>query len=132
MKRSSSQSTPLRPEGERILNAPILDINLYDYIEKIKAEKTWQETGKNTITLFKSLTLRILLIGLNKGAELKRHKTDKVISVQVLEGSLRFITGDKVTALSKGHLITLHPKIPHSVESDAESFFLLTLANIPE
>lgn len=131
MKHSSSQSTPLRPEGERILNAPIIDIDLYAYIAKIKEETTWKENDRNTITLFKSDTLRLVLIGLKAGSELKKHKTNNTISVQVLQGDIRFITGDVSTPLSKGQLITLHPKIPHSVEAETESFFLLTMANVP-
>lgn len=132
MKRRSSQSTPLRPEGERMLNAPIIDINLYEYIDKIKSETTWKESGRNTITLFKSPTLRLLLLGLKSGSELKKHKTDNTISVQVIQGNIRFITGDISTPLGEGQLITLHPKIPHSVEADTDSFFLLTMANVPK
>ncbi len=124
----SIDPTPQRPDGERILNAPLVEMNLNKIIKQIKSETTWAESDRNTVTLFKSETMRIVLIGLHKNAALKPHKANGVISVQVLEGQIEFTVEPQSTQLEKGQMITLQENITHSVRAAVESFFLLTLA----
>ena len=124
----SIDPTPQRPDGERILNAPLVEMNLNEIIKQIKSETTWLESDRNAVTLFKSETMRIVLIGLHKNAALKPHKANGVISVQVLEGQIEFIAEPQITQLEKGQMITLQENITHSVRAAAESFILLTLA----
>lgn len=128
MESKSNDATPLRPEGDRALNAPMLEIDISKFISQIKGESSWNESDRNSITLFKSDTMRIVLVGLHHGAELKTHSTRSVISVQVLEGEIKFIADDQEAILQKGKMVALQPKMPHSVLALKESFFLLTVA----
>jgi quercetin dioxygenase-like cupin family protein len=72
--------------------------------------------------------MRIVLLGLHKGAELTTHSANAMISVQVLEGKINFTAERQTAILQKGQMIALNEKIPHSVIALEESFFLLTLA----
>ncbi len=128
MKESTSASTPLRPDGERVLNAPFVEMDLNKFMEQIKNEVTWKSSNYNAITIFKSPALRIVLIGLHEGAVLKEHNTQGVISVQVLKGRIKFVTEKHSAILNAGQMISLQPLIAHHVEAQAESFFLLTIA----
>ena len=128
MKNKSSDSTVQRPEGERILNADLVQMDLNKLIQQIKEESSWADSDRNSITIFKCDTMRIVLLGLHENAELKTHKANGVISVQVLEGRLNFITAGETLSLGKGQMIALHENIPHSVIALAETFFLLTLS----
>ncbi len=128
MENKSNQATPQRPDGERMLNAPLVEMDLNKFIQQIKEETSWAQSDRNSITLFKSPTMRIVLLGLHKNAELKTHQAAGVISVQVLEGSMNFITEEKSVLLEKGQMIALQENIPHSVRAETETFFLLTLA----
>src|SRR5690554_3183749 len=128
MKKKTSESTPMRPDGERVLNAPLVQIDLNKYIEQIKSEATWENSSYNSMTLFKSEAMTIVLIGMHAKAILKKHTTNAVISVQTVTGQLNFITEEQSVELSKGEMVTLQPMIPHSVEAQEESFFLLTLS----
>lgn len=128
MENKSNDATPQRPEGERLLNAPLVEMNLNDVILQIKNETTWAESDKNSITLFKSETMRIVLIGLHEHAELKPHKANGVISVQVIQGKIEFTAEQQNTHLEVGQMIALQENIIHSVKALTESFFLLTLA----
>jgi len=103
-------------------------MNLNHYINQIKFEKTWADSDRNSITIFKSTTLRIVLIGLHENVELKPHNANGVLSVQVLHGKIEFTTGPKNTQLKKGYMKALHENITHSIKALTESFFLLTLA----
>lgn len=124
----SNHPTPKRPGAEHILDAPFVEMNLEELIKQIKSEATWAERDRNSLAIFKSDTMRIVLIGLHKNAELKPHKAEGVISVQVLEGEIDFKTEQQVAHLTKGQMITLHENITHSVTARKESIFLLTLA----
>jgi quercetin dioxygenase-like cupin family protein len=72
--------------------------------------------------------MRIVLIGLHENAELKPHKANGVISVQVFEGKIEFSAEEQIIHLEKRQLIALQENIIHSVKALTESFFLLTLA----
>lgn len=132
MENKSNDATPLRPEGDRILNAPLVEMDLNKFIEQLKSEVTWKDSDRNTITVFKSDKLRIVLIGLKPGAELKKHTAPGFISVQVIKGQIEF-TADpdgvqQKADLQVGQMIALQPQIPHQVLAIEETFFLLTLA----
>lgn len=128
MGKKSNDATSQRPEGERILNAPIVKMNMNDAITQIKSETTWADSDRNSVTLFKSETMRIVLIGLHENTELKPHKANGIISVQVIQGKIEFTAEQQNTHLEKGQMIALQENIVHSVKALTESFFLLTLA----
>lgn len=128
MENKSNDATPLRPEGNRVLDSSLIEMNLHSHIAQIKGELTWKASDRNAITIFKSDTMRIVLMGLHENAELKPHKANGVISVQVLEGKLKFLTEQKTILIETGQMIALHENITHSVLALKESFFLLTVA----
>ncbi len=128
MENKSNDATPQRPEGNRVLNAPLVEMNLDKFIDQIKNETTWTDSDRNSVTIFKSETMRIVLMGMHENAELKPHKANGVISVQVLEGKINFIAEQQHSLLEKGQMIALQENITHSVIALTESFFLLTLA----
>ena len=128
MENKSNEATPLRPDGDRMLNAQLVQMNLQAFIKQIKTETTWQTSDKNSVTIFKSETMRIVLLGLHQNAELKPHKANGVISVQVLQGKINFITDGLSVDLEQGQMIALQENITHAVKALKESFFLLTLA----
>lgn len=128
MENKSNEATPQRPQGDRMLNAALVEIDLNKFIEQIKQESAWNESDRNSITVFKSERMRIVLIGLHENAELKTHTANGTISVQVIEGLIKFTAETQTVSLEKGQMIALQEKVPHSVIAVQESFFLLTLA----
>ena len=128
MENKANEATPLRPEGSRVINAPLLKMDLNEFVNQIKSESTWKDSDRNSVTIFKSETMRIVLMGLHEKAELKPHKTRGVISVQVISGKINFVTEEENCALENGQMVALHENIIHSVIALEESFFLLTLA----
>ena len=128
MENKYNDATPQRPDGDRILDADLVQMDLNHFVSKIKEESTWAESDRNSITIFKSDTMRIVLLGLHQNAALKTHQANGIISVQVLEGKINFVTGQRTVLLEKGQMIALHENIPHSVVALTETFFLLTMA----
>jgi quercetin dioxygenase-like cupin family protein len=128
MENKSNEATPQRPEGDCLLNANLVEMDLNSFIDQVHNETTYKESDRNSITIFKSHRMRIVLLGLHKGAELTTHSANAMISVQVLEGKINFTAERQTAILQKGQMIALNEKIPHSVIALEESFFLLTLA----
>ncbi len=123
----SNEATPLRPEGDRLLDAPLVEMDLNNFILQIKHEITWATTDHNSITIFKSDNTTVVLIGMHQNAELKKHSAYGDIHVQVLEGKVNFCTEQQTVSLQKGQMIALKADIPHSVLALEDSFFLLTV-----
>jgi quercetin dioxygenase-like cupin family protein len=128
LERKTNESTPLRPESDRDLNAPMVTMDLISLQAQIKNEESYRNGDRNAITIFKSDGMRIVLIALHEGAEMKTHKAPGMISVQVLEGNIIFKTEQETTDRTAGQMLVLHTGIPHSVVAKTASVFLLTLA----
>ena len=70
MEYKSIDATILRPNGDRVLYAPYVEMNLNKFIKQLKAESTWKERDHNAITIYKSENATILLRGMHKKSEL--------------------------------------------------------------
>lgn len=124
-----NESTELRPDGARLMDAPVVHIDVPDYLKQIKSEPTWEMSDRNAMTIYKTDAMRLVLIALHKNAVLEEHSTNGNISVQLLDGEINFNVEGKSYNLTKGQIITLHRNIPHSVNAVEESVFLLTIAD---
>ena len=130
MEDKSNDHTPQRPEPEagRPLDAPLLVFDLLALLAQVRQEPAYRTSDRNSLTVVKTDGMRIVLLALHEGAELKTHTAPGIISVQVLEGRLMFRTAEQATELTQGQLLTLHAGIPHRVTAVTEVVFLLTLA----
>ncbi len=126
MEEKFNEATPQRTQ-DHLLDAPLVSINIPAFIDQLKQESAWKESDRNTITVFKTYGLCIVLIGLHEGAEMTKHTANGHISVHVLEGELKFITDEKSVELSIGEMLALHERIPHGVLAIEDTVFLLTL-----
>ena len=117
-----------RPEGDRLIDAPLVTIDLVSFIKQVKKEKKWKRSDRNAITVFKTKGMRIVLIAVRKDAEMVKHTATGKISLQVLEGKMRFNTDEQSVKLNKGQMLALHEGIPHSMLAKKKTIFLLTLS----
>ena len=122
-----NDGTKQRPQGERIMDAALVTINLCSFTKQIREEKAWKDSDRNAITVFKTDGMRILLIALHKDAEMIKHTADGMISIQVMEGQILFTTEEQSFELGSGQMLALHENVPHSVLAMEETIFLLTL-----
>jgi quercetin dioxygenase-like cupin family protein len=110
------------------MDAPLLTFDLSDGLAQLKREDAWAHAQRTGITLLKGQRLRVMLVALHAGTTIPSHQVDGPITVQVIEGTLRFRTEAQTLTLQAGHLVTLQGEMPHAVEAVEESAFLLTLA----
>ncbi len=122
-----NDATKQRPQGERIMDAALVTINLRSFTKQIREEKAWKHSDRNAITVFKTDGMRIVLIALHKDAEMIKHTADGMISLQVMEGQILFTTDEQSIELGSGQMLALHENVPHSVLAKEETILLLTL-----
>lgn len=128
MEAKHNAATSLRPDGDRLLDATLVQMDIDDAIRRIKAEVAWNTSDRNAITIYKTDGLSIVMIALHKNAVIAKHTASGIISVQVCEGEIQFATDEESVVLKKGQMIALHKRIPHTVTALQESAFLLTHA----
>ena len=109
------------------LAAPLLTLDLNREIEQLRSEGRWQ-SGHTAKTLAKYPDLRVVLIVMKAGGRLEKHQAEGRISVQTLDGKIRFNTAERSVELPAGQMLTLERGIPHDVEGVVDSAFLLTIA----
>jgi quercetin dioxygenase-like cupin family protein len=94
----------------------------------LREEASWQHGDRNARTIVQEGDLRISVVVLKQGAELREHRTAGAVSVQALTGRLRLRAAGESHDLRAGGLLVLDHSIPHEVEALEQSAFLLTVA----
>ena len=128
METKYNESAEQRPEGGRVMDAPLVSIDVPGFIREIKNEDAWKKNDRNAITIYKTDGMRMVLIALHEDAVMAKHTANGVISVQVWEGEIVFSAANQSVVLKKGQMVALHKGEPHSVAATKESVFLLTIA----
>lgn len=114
------------PSIQRPLSGEALPFRLADEQKQISDQAT-REHGHAARTLVKNGPLRLTLITVAPGGEIKEHDAPGPITVHALSGSMRFITAQRTYDLSAGELLALDAGIRHSVASEEGATFLLTV-----
>jgi len=109
------------------LTAQLLTLDLKREVEQLRSEGRWQ-SGHTAKTLVKYPDFRVVLIVMKADGHLEKHRTEGRISVQTLDGRIRFRTAERAVELAAGEMLTLEHDIPHDVEGIVDSAFLLTIA----
>jgi len=129
MEQKINRATNQRPDGDRVVDAPLVTIDLENFMKQIKSEESWKDSDRNAITVFKTEGMNVVLVALHKEAEMPAHKANGILTLQVIEGKIIFATESNAVEVNEGHMVTLHENIPHRVVAEKESVFLLTIAS---
>ncbi len=127
MEERHNEATTNRPEGERPIDAPVVLVNIPEFIKKIKKEKAWDKNDRNAITVFKSDKLRIILVAMHKKAEMTTERPENIFSVKVISGKVKLDTDGKSFDVSEEDLLVLHPNITYKIVALRKSVFLMTV-----
>lgn len=117
------------PSIQRPLSGDVLVFELGEERERAADPEILERSGRNARTLLKSGALRVTMIVLGPGGSIKEHHADGPITVQPLEGRIRFTIEGTEHDLGPGELLAAGPGVPHAVASDDGATFLLTVAH---
>ena len=110
------------------ITGPALSFSLADEMRTVHEEMA--KAGRRTArTLVKDGPLRVTLVGMDAGGELRAHSSAGPISLQVLEGEVELEAEGKRWTLSAGMLAAFDGGITHAVRSAAGGMFLLTVVH---
>jgi quercetin dioxygenase-like cupin family protein len=129
MEMKRNDATLNRPEGDRVIDAPYVFMDLGQFIKQIKNEDTWDKNDRNGITIFKTENLTTVLTCLHKDALIKDNSVDGIFQVQVLGGRIRVTTADGDVDMEEGKMIVFHPGVRHTIEALKKSNLLLQTIN---
>lgn len=116
----------------RPLDRPLSAFEVPKTLADLRAEKEFSRDGHNAIILHKEDSLKVVVVAMRSGYCIKSHRAQAPITVQVLEGSMRFSSEDGSLVLRQGQLLVLHAGVAHDVKAMEDAAFLLTLAGPSE
>ena len=98
-------------------------------IETMKKSYSWENGELNALVLLNSPEKQIILTAIHKGTEILSFQSNDSITVQIIEGKLKFhVRKDSVT-LNEGQLMTLDEHLRYRLTTEDETVFLLTISN---
>ena len=126
MENKRNEATLNRPEGDRVLDAPYVFVNIPEFIRQLKSEEAWQKNDRNGITVFKTERVTMVVTCLHAKAVLKNNLVDGIFTVQVLEGIVRVTTPDGDVDMQANQVMAFHQLVDHSIVALMDSVLLLT------
>jgi quercetin dioxygenase-like cupin family protein len=116
------------PSIERPLSGDVLVFDLAVERERSADPAIMDRTGRSARTLLKDGPLRVTLVVLAAGAELAEHQAEGPITLQPLDGRIRFTALGRSHELGPGEMLAAGRGVRHSVASPDGASFLLTVA----
>lgn len=127
METKFNESTHNRPEGDRLIDAPVIIADLPTYIKQLKQEKAWDKNDRNAITLLKNEKMRVVLVAMHKKAIMQTEKPEHIFSLQVLKGRVRLSANGNLYEAEEEQIISLHDKMSYEIKALSKTIFLLTV-----
>lgn len=115
------------PSIDRPLSGDVLVFDLAEEHEKAAGSGPRGASGRRARTLVKSGPLRVTLVVLEPGGSIPEHHADGPITIQPVEGSIRFSVTGADHDLAPGQVLAADGGVPHRVSSETGGAFLLTV-----
>ena len=116
----------------RPLAGPMLSFELAEQIAQLRADPSYARTGRLGRTLAKSGRLRLVLTVLESGVEVETHHADAPMTIQPLEGAIRYQVGGQEHALRKGQVLYFGSGEAQQIRATERTALLLTLSVLDE
>jgi quercetin dioxygenase-like cupin family protein len=116
----------------RPLAGPMLSFELADHIAQLRSDPSYARTGRLGRTLAKSGRLRIVLVVLERDAEVETHHADAPMTIQPIEGAIRFRVGGDEHQLRKGQVLYFGSGDAQHIRATERTALLLTLSMLEE
>ena len=120
-----NDATLNRPEGDRVLDAPYVFMDLDNFKKQLKDEEAWDKNDRNGITIFKTDNLTTVLTCLHKDAMIEENSVNGLFQVHVLDGKVRVTTDDGDAEMKEGEMMVFHPNVKHTIQALKKSTLLL-------
>ena len=112
----------------RQLAGPNLTFDIAGQISEVRADEAYARSGRSGRTLVKSGTLRLTLTCLASGVEVGMHQADLPMTLQPIEGRLRYRVGDDHFEIGAGEVLFFGPGHAQDIVALEDTALLLTIS----
>ncbi len=96
-------------------------------IANIYNEVIYNDTKPMIKVLFETDFTKEIRIAMHKNTQMKEHKTNYPIVVEIIEGAVDFGVEGIINKLKKGDLVALDGGVPHDLKATEDCLIRLTL-----
>ena len=112
---------------DRALTGAHLTFDLSDQIAELRRDDKYVKTGRLGRTLVKEGALRLTMTVLAEGAEVSTHHAVSPMTLQVLEGRLRYRVAGEEHELAEGEFLFFGPGDAQDITALEDTALLLTI-----
>src|SRR4030095_5196174 len=127
-----NEATVNRPEGDRVLDASFVFVDIATTIGQLKAEDAWKKNSRNGITVFKWNGVTQVITTLKGSEDIIDNEVEGYLSIHVLNGNAVFTTSEGDVIMTKDQFVTVHPHVVHSFKAVTDTVLLLTTVSKAE
>jgi quercetin dioxygenase-like cupin family protein len=111
----------------RPLTGPHLTFDLAGQIRELRAEEAYGRSGRGGRTLAKHGPLRLILVVLARGVEVGTHLAESPMTLQPLEGRLRYRVNGEPFEIGAGEVLYFGPGHAQDIRALEDTSLLLTI-----
>ncbi|HUF49512.1 MAG TPA: cupin domain-containing protein [Longimicrobiales bacterium] len=115
---------------QRPLSEPMMTFELQPQIEQLRADESYQRSGRLGRTLARSGRLRLVLVVLSADVEVGTHQADSPMTIQLVEGRIGFRIHGEDHELRAGQVLFFEAGEAHDIRALEETALLLTLSAV--
>jgi quercetin dioxygenase-like cupin family protein len=111
----------------RPLTGPNLTFDLSEHLAEMRQDEAYRRSGRSGRTLAKDGPLRLTLVALAAGVEVDTHQAETPLTLQPLEGRIRYRIGEERHELGAGQILYFGPGHARDIKALEETALLLTI-----
>lgn len=115
----------------RPLTGPNLLFDLDEQVDELRQDEAYARSGRVGRTLAKQGALRVTLVVLRAGVEVGTHHAESPMTLQPLEGRLRYRVGDEEFEIGRGNLLYFGPGHAQDIRALEDTALLLAITQPP-
>ncbi len=116
----------------RALTGKHLSFDFAEHIAELRRDDHYVQTGRIGRTLVKEGALRLTLTVLAEGTDIGTHHAAAPMTLQLLEGRLRYRVGDDEFKIREGELLFFGPGHAKDIRALEDTALLLTITGAEE
>jgi quercetin dioxygenase-like cupin family protein len=111
----------------RPLAGPNLTFGMADQIAELRRDENYARSGRAGRTLVKAGALRLTLVVLARDVEIGTHHAETPMTLQPLEGRLRYRVGGRTFEIGRGEVLFFGPGHAQDIRGLEDTALLLTI-----
>jgi quercetin dioxygenase-like cupin family protein len=115
------------PQITRTLTGDNLTFDLGAQIAELRQDESYVRSGRAGRTLVKAGPLRLTLTLLAEGVEVGTHHAASPMTLQTVEGRLRYRVGDDAFEIGQGEVLFFGPGHAQDIRALADTALLITI-----